>query len=174
MIVVVVLLLTVLTFAFVAYPLFKQRSRSVASTQDEKLQELHSKRDTTYSMLKELEFDFQSGILTDEDYHDLETRYKRKAISLLRDTDVLEKDTSVEEELEKQVLELRRSQGSPYSRPTGETGKDTGVEGEIEKQILELRRSKGLFCPQCGVRYQEGDRFCFRCGTSLNRGESID
>jgi cytochrome c-type biogenesis protein CcmI len=142
MTVAIALLLTVLTFAFVAYPLFKQRSRSVGSTQDEKVQELHSKRDTTYSMLKELEFDFQSGILTDEDYHDLETRYKRKAISILRDTDALEKDT--------------------------------GVEDELEKQILQLRRSKGLFCPQCGARHQEGDRFCSRCGTSLSQGGHVD
>ena len=95
----VALVLTVLSFTFVAYPLFKQRSRSVGSTQDEKLEELHSKRDTTYSMLKELEFDFQSGILTDEDYHDLEARYKRKAITILRDTDALEKGTDIEEEI---------------------------------------------------------------------------
>lgn len=107
----VALVLTVLTFAFVAYPLLKQRSRSVDSVQDEKLQELHSKRDTTYSMLKELEFDFQSGILTDEDYQDLEARYKRKAISILRGIDDLEKGTKVEEEIEKQVRELRRSKG---------------------------------------------------------------
>ena len=138
----VVVVLTVLAFVFIVYPLFKQRSRSADSVKDEKLQELHSKRDTTYSMLKELEFDFQSGILTDEDYHDLETRYKRKAISILRDTDALEKDT--------------------------------GVEDELEKQILQLRRSKGLFCPQCGARRQEGDRFCSRCGTSLSQGGHVD
>ncbi len=134
----VALALTALTFAFIIYPLFKQRVRSADSVEDEKLQELYSKKNTTYSMLKELEFDFQSGILTDEDYHDLETRYKRKAISILRDTDALELENG------------------------------TDVEGEIEKQVLELRRSKGLFCPQCGVKCQEGDRFCSRCGTSLS------
>jgi cytochrome c-type biogenesis protein CcmI len=138
----VALILVVLTFAFVVYPLFKRRLPSANSVGDEKLQELYSERDTTYSMLKELEFDFQSGILTDEDYHDLETRYKRKAISILRDTDALEKDT--------------------------------GVEDELEKQILQLRRSKGLFCPQCGARHQEGDRFCSRCGTSLSQGGHVD
>lgn len=105
------ILLTVLTFAFITYPLFKQKSPSVDSVKDEKLQELLSNRDTTYSMLKELEFDFQSGILTGEDYRDLEARYKRKAISLLRDINDLEKGTEVEEEIERQVLELRQSKG---------------------------------------------------------------
>ncbi len=111
MTILVALVLTVLTFAFVAYPLFKQRSRSVDSVEDEKLQELHSKRDTTYSMLKELEFDFQSDILTEEDYRDLEARYKGKAITILRDIDDVGKGTDVEEEIEKQVLELRQGKG---------------------------------------------------------------
>ncbi len=107
----VALVLTVLTFVFITSPFFKQRLHSGGTVEDEKLQELHSKRDTTYSMLKELEFDFQSGILTEEDYRDLETKYKRKAISILRNIDNLERDNGVEEEIEKQVLELRRGKG---------------------------------------------------------------
>ncbi len=87
----VAVVLTALTFGFVTYPFFRQRLRSADSGEDEKLQELRSERDTTYSMLKELEFDFQSGILTEEDYRDLEARYKRKAISTLRDIDDLAK-----------------------------------------------------------------------------------
>ncbi|MFC1976982.1 zinc ribbon domain-containing protein [Chloroflexota bacterium] len=138
----VALALTVLTFAFITYPLLKQRLSSVDSVEDEKLQELHSRRDTTYSMLKELEFDFQSGILTEEDYRDLEARYKRKAISILKNLD--------------------------------DVGKGADLEEEIEKQVLELRRLKGQFCPQCGAKCQEDDRFCSRCGTSLSQGESVD
>ncbi len=107
----VVVVLTVLAFAFIIYPLFKQRSRSVDLVKEEKLQELHSKRDTSYSMLKELEFDFQSGILTKEDYRDLEAKYKRKAISILKDIDDSKKDTDVDGGIEKQVLELRRGKG---------------------------------------------------------------
>ena len=105
----VAILLTVLTFAFIAYPLFKQRLRLADPAEDEKLRELHSSRATTYSMLKELEFDFHSGILSEGDYRELEARYKEKAISILKDIDYLEKGMSAEEEIERQVLELRRS-----------------------------------------------------------------
>ncbi len=111
MIVFIAILLTVLTFAFIVYPLFRQRWRSVDLVKDEQWRELYSKRDTTYSMLKELEFDFRSGILTEEDYRDLEARYKRKAISILRDVDDLERGTNVEAEIERQVLELRQGKG---------------------------------------------------------------
>ncbi len=107
----IAVVLTALTFAFIIYPLLRQRSPKVGLTEDEKLQELSSKRDTTYSMLKEMEFDLQSGILTKEDYRDLEARYKRKAISILRGIDDLKAGTNMEDEIEKRVLELRRSKG---------------------------------------------------------------
>ena len=156
----VALALTVLVFAFITYPLLKQRLSSVDSVEDEELQELRSKRDTTYSMLKELEFDFQSGILTEEDYRDLEARYKSKAISILKNLDDIGKGSNLDEGTEKQVLELRQ-------------GKSSTIDEEVEKEILKLRRSKGRFCPQCGARYQRDDRFCSLCGTSLGHGEGV-
>ncbi len=137
----IAVVLTVSTFAFIIYPLLRQRPLQEGFAEDEKLRELSSKRDTTYAMLKEMEFDLQSGILTEEDYHDLETRYKRKAISILRGIDDLKKGTNVED--------------------------------EIEKRVLELRWGKGRFCPQCGTKYQEGDRFCSRCGNGLSKGEQV-
>jgi len=135
----VALVLAVLTFAFIVYPLFKQRSRSVDLVKDEKLQELHSKRDTTYSMLKELEFDFQSGYLTEEDYQDLETRYKTKAISILRDIDDLEKSSEVEEEIERQILELRQGKG------------------RFCTQCGAGCREDDRFCSHCGTSLSQGE-----------------
>ncbi len=129
----IAILLTVLTFAFITYPFFRQRVRSADSSEDEKLQELHSKRNTAYSMLKELEFDFQSGILTEEDYRDLEARYKRKAIAILRNIDDSEKGTDVEDEIEKQVLELRQSKG------------------QFCPQCGARHQDGDRFCPRCGA-----------------------
>ena len=135
----ITLLLTGLTIAFVAYPLFRRSSRPDDAAEPEKLRELSSSRDTTYSMLKELEFDFQSGLLTEDDYRDLEARYKKKAISILRNIDDVKEDAEVEEE----------------------------IEDEIEKQVIKLRQSRRQFCPQCGARREEDARFCSHCGTTL-------
>ncbi len=131
------ILLTILAFAFIIYPFFRQRPHSVDSTEGDELQELHARRDTTYSMLKELEFDFQSGILSEEDYRDLQARYKGKAVSILKDMDGLKE--------------------SPQN-----------IEDEIESHVLKLRQVKKQFCPQCGARYQAGDRFCSQCGAKLS------
>ena len=161
MTILVAFVLTAISFGFIAYPLFKQKAASPALNGDDKYRELHSKRDTTYSMLKELEFDFQSGILTEEDYKELELRYKRKAISILKDADELEKDADAEGDIEAQVKKLRRA-------------KSNNLEGEVEQEVLKLRRSaegqrpaRGNFCSQCGAASKESDRFCASCGTKL-------
>src|SRR5665811_436042 len=95
----VALILTVAAFFFVFYPLFKRKPQLSGAFENEKLLELRSERDTTYSMLKELEFDYQSGILTEEDYRELETRYKHKAISNLMDIDKAAKGSQTEDKL---------------------------------------------------------------------------
>ncbi len=135
----VAILLAVLTFGFIIYPLIRQGARSVDSAGDEKLWELHSKRDTTYSMLKELEFDFQSGILNEEDYRELEARYKKKAISTLRGIDDLGRGDQVEEEIEKQVLELRQGKG------------------QFCPQCGAKRQEDDRFCSRCGVSLSQGE-----------------
>ncbi len=138
MITFVALVLTVLTFAFVVYPFLKQRPRSVEPFEDDKMQELRSERDTTYSMLKELEFDFQSGVLTEEDYRDLEARYKGKAISILKGLDDLETGTDVDEEIERRVLVLRQTRGRFCSQCGTKTQEDD------------------RFCPHCGASLSRG------------------
>lgn len=133
------LVLAILSFAFVAYPFFKRGLRSGISIEDEKYRELYSKRNTTYAMLKELEFDFQSGILTEEDFRELEARYRRKAISILRATDDLEKGTGAEGEIEDQVQELRQGQG------------------RFCTQCGQAFRESDRFCSGCGTRLNQGN-----------------
>src|SRR4030066_1465625 len=119
----VVVVLTLLSLIFIAYPLFKQKWSLASPDEDDKFRELHSRRDTTYSMLKELEFDFQSGILTEEDYRDLEARYKRKAISILKDADILEKGAGVGGAIEERVQRLRRRSSND-------------LDNEVEEEVL--------------------------------------
>ncbi|HEY81905.1 MAG TPA: zinc-ribbon domain-containing protein [Dehalococcoidia bacterium] len=135
----IAILLTMLTFAFIVYPLLKSRQRPQGTAQDERLQELQFRRDATYSMLKELEFDYQSGILSDEDYRELEAKYKQKGISILKSIDALEKSQDIEAEIERQVMELRRGR----KRFCPQCG---------------ARYEEGdRFCSHCGTRLKRGE-----------------
>ncbi len=94
------LLMTATAFVFITYPFFKARLQPVEATEQDPAEELYARRDTTYSMLKELEFDYRSGILTEEDYKDLEARYKKKAISALKDIDNISQPSTEDNEIE--------------------------------------------------------------------------
>ncbi|MBI2850461.1 MAG: zinc-ribbon domain-containing protein [Chloroflexi bacterium] len=168
-----VIVLTAAAFAFIAYPFFKQRGYSAVSTGDQKSRELLSRRDTTYSMLKELEFDYQSGILTEEDYRDLEARYKRKAISILKDADDLEKGSEAEEGIEAEIRRLRRTgtkqAGDEVEQAVAKlrrVGKNQAGD-QVEEAVSKLRQTRGKFCPQCGTAAKADDRFCASCGAKL-------
>lgn len=106
------ILLTVAAFGYIAYPLIRGPRRSVIAVTaagDEHVDGLLTRRDTTYSMLKELEFDYHSGLLTEEDYRDLEGRYRGKAISIMKSIDQAGSvGDDAGDEIERQVAELRR------------------------------------------------------------------
>ncbi|MBI4295670.1 MAG: zinc ribbon domain-containing protein [Chloroflexi bacterium] len=166
MTIVFALLLAVAGFAYVTYPLLKPRLDAVDSGEDAQADELGVKKDTTYSMIKELEFDYQSGILSEEDYRDLEARYKKKAISLLKEADRSVKFSPEDDDIEREVRRLRQ-------------GKPADADDEIERQVRRLRQTgpanveraerqaQRNFCAQCGAKVKQADRFCASCGAHL-------
>ena len=197
MTVLILLLLAVPAFALTLYPLFrpKPQATAVRSARDEEVADLHSRRDATYEALNDLKLEYQSGGLSERDYHDLEGKYQDRAFALMKRLDSATAPGGVEDEIEKQVLRLRK-----VKKETSDAGAPGGTEDEIEKQIMRLRKVKTegggasvcpsckaatrpgdrfcpgcgadllplpLACPSCKAEYQKGDRFCSKCGTSL-------
>src|SRR3990167_1347388 len=105
--------------AFVAYPLIKT-SRQGAVIEDELESELQRKKESTYSALKELEFDYELGNLSPEDHRDLEERYKEKAVKILKDMDAAGEKT------------------------TGRKAPDLSDADDIEREILMARGRKQI------------------------------
>jgi len=127
--------------------------------------ELAARRDSIYAALKDAEFDWEAGKLTDEDYGIVRSRYMSEAAQVLWKLDRLtpEAEAALEAEIENAVADLR-SDGQELPSDLVEN-----VEAEID---LLIRRSaaagkQGLACPDCGQPYQVGDVFCSACGASL-------
>ncbi len=133
-----VVALGVLALVFVTYPLFRKTPLSADPVEDGRLQVLQSKRDTLYSALEELRFDLESGTLTDDEHRDLEARYRTMAVSVLKDIDNLDESTEVEEEIEKQVMELRQDKGRLCP--------SCGARHTVEDR----------FCSHCGTSLDQG------------------
>ncbi len=80
--------------AFVAAPLFlgggrTPRSRDAETSDSLEMQDLVAEKETMYAAIQELDFDFKSGKLSEEDHQSLRQRYEARAATLLQAIDAL-------------------------------------------------------------------------------------
>ncbi len=91
------LLLIITVSAVVGYPLFVKKPRSMTgfrSFNPNGLPHLLIQKEVAYATLKDLDFDFKTGKLSDEDYQELKTQYEKEAIDILEKIDNLSKKQS--------------------------------------------------------------------------------
>jgi hypothetical protein len=139
------LLLLAVVFAVLAFPLYQARPRAFASS-GSALSDLLAQRDGLYATLRDLDLDFELGKLDGPDYHSRREKYLGRASLVLHQLDLMRvangEESSRSEEIEREVAALRRP-------PAGRIDRST------------------LACSNCGGAYNEGDRFCRRCGHTL-------
>ena len=126
----------------VGYPIFKKSGiRSRESGVSQALGELIHKKEAVYTSIKDLDFDYRTGKLSEDDYKELKERYELEALHILKDIDDSgKKKTTAEDARIKQIL--------PESS-----------ESITDKEFI--------FCPKCGTKANLGDNFCFKCGAKL-------
>jgi hypothetical protein len=140
------------------------------STNHQGTDDLLAQRDSAYAAIKELEFEYHLGNLSQRDYEDLRARYRQRAADILRRLDAAEREAAAArkkarvaapsrnggaaDEIERAVALLRqqREDKTPRSAASG---------------VSRRRRAGGATCPSCHSRVQATDRFCGRCGASL-------
>lgn len=162
--------IVVITTVFVILPFFT-RSADAGNTIEQKgpaenplsveLKKLLSEKESLYTALNDIEFDYGLGKLSRQDYDELNQDYRARAVSVLKRIDEISSGLNargIEDELEKQIIVMRRSKSSE--------------EDEIEEEILRARKQKiekaeNLNCLNCGKQYISGDMFCSRCGIGL-------
>jgi hypothetical protein len=172
------LLMTVAAFALVGYPLLrpKRAEEDLLSTNHRGTEELLSQRDAAYAAIKELEFEYHLGNLSQKDYEDLRARYRQRAADILRQLDAAERaaaaarkkaravepsrDGGTAEEIERAVALLRQQQEGKAPRAT--------VSSHRRGRTARTGQKGPLACPRCHSRVQPDDRFCGHCGGRLS------
>lgn len=130
-------LLAVGALAFVLYPLFFAPARPAPMRRSPAARV--SQRDEAVLALREIEFDRETGKLSDADYLELKTRYTRQAIDAMR----------------------RESRaGAVATEPVSE------ADDEIEAAVRAYR-AEHVPCPACGPRPEPDAAFCSNCGRYL-------
>tara|TARA_B100000315_G_scaffold161274_1_gene149709 strand:- start:3018 stop:3341 length:324 start_codon:yes stop_codon:yes gene_type:complete len=91
------LLLIITVSVIVGYPLFSKMPRSMMGVRNintNGLPHLLVQKEVAYATLKDLDFDYKTGKLSNEDYQALKTQYEKEAIGILEKIDTLSKKQS--------------------------------------------------------------------------------
>ncbi|MDX1600034.1 MAG: zinc ribbon domain-containing protein [Anaerolineales bacterium] len=134
--------------AYLTRPLVERRGQS-ESEESHQVSILLAERDRVLSALQDLDMDHSMGKVSDEHY----TRQRR--------------------ELVQQGARILRRLDDEYGQsdePAVESM--SSLASEIEAEVEALRQTRPdqaetSFCPACGERIQEADRYCTHCGEPL-------
>ena len=162
MVYVAIFFLLVASFGAVAWPLLGRRVRREGDAEESHpWDDLVSERDTAYQALKELEFEYNLGNLSEADYADLRQRYRIHAADILQKLDLAMAagNAHLARDGEPAILEGEASEEACPS-----CGEAVGP-GDAFCSLCGARL--GERCPECGDPVVEGDRFCAACGAHL-------
>ncbi len=115
---------------FIVYPFLKRENSIVEEKRAEDGSgDIGLRKESVYASLKEVEFDYQTGKLSREDYQGLRSDLESMALSLLKKADLVKEEKgrgrTMEEEIESEVLKLRKKKGLSSHKKRGEDKQDT-------------------------------------------------
>lgn len=135
-------LLSSLVSIFVVMPLVRTRGKKQVFNGvhvNHRAGDLLEQKDNIYKAIKEIEFDFEMGKLSEDDFHELRQQYKEQAVSLLKRLDQMRK----------------KKVGS----------REILTKGAKSKKGKAATNAK--FCWVCGTGLTSHDNYCPSCGTNL-------
>lgn len=132
---------------YVLIPLFKdpKGNLEVELLAESELDRLLNRKAIVYSNLKDLEFEYKMGKLSDADFDRLERSYKAEALGIFQKLDALGVERNLDEAIEKDVNTRRAKLFSTSS----------------------AQAEKATDCPSCGAPVIPGKKFCPDCGQRL-------
>lgn len=151
------LLVAVAAIGFVSLPLLVESPKRSAeqATSSAEVDDLLAQKEATYAAIKELEFDHDTGNLSDADFEELREGQKSLAIALLK---------RIENAADNTASSKRRHE----SRTADPQKARTPVQAaQVKPQSKANSQLAARYCTKCGKKYQPGDRFCSGCGTQL-------
>lgn len=161
----VVAAVAVLAILYVTAPLWRPR-KPLVEADDTPLAALIERKDATLRAIKELEFDYRMGKLSEEDFERDNVRLRHQAIALMKHIEELAPEVG---ELDTQ-LETMIAQQREISDPVAGNGADAGVaEVKTERVATTEAKAETVFCPTCGAPADPDDNFCATCGAPLRK-----
>ncbi len=150
-----ILVILVVVGYLVSYPLLRSKrlENHVPQSREDLLQE---QKEDVYAAIKEMDFDFEMGKISEDDYQKLRNQYKAKVLGIIKEIDTVDHQGEIETQQDE-------------------------IETMIEREVQQLRAKKKAvqipdngnpvgqfnFCPQCGGKVIPSSNFCQNCGIKL-------
>jgi len=164
--------------AFLIYPL-RIDSRIVSMREIEgpslRLKELREQKATLVLALRELDFDFETGKLSAEDYKQMRDKYQASTVEVMKQLDEMEASWKAVQER----LDTRLAGGSDSkARGSATIGTAAGTKcprcghgiGGADRFCTQCGATMAVFCTSCGAPMKGSDRFCSGCGQARGKG----
>lgn len=140
-----IIVMMLMAFAVVGWPLISPSRRNwLRPDGDSRSDDLISKRDAAYQAIKDLDFEYELGNLSESDHTILRQRYRSDAAAALQKLDAAD--------------EGARSGHTPSATSAASSGEPTM--GSSQAAVI---------CASCGTQSEAGDNYCAGCGAEVGR-----
>jgi ribosomal protein S27AE len=128
------------TIVFVAKPYWQRQTAVKLDASNGQLADLIERRDNLLAAIKEIEFDCEMGKISEEDFAELNTKYRIEAVTVLKRIDALRGNKPAAKKLE----------------------------AELQRMRSQSQKVGNKFCSACGASVRTDHHFCASCGNRLN------
>lgn len=152
------IVLFVAALAFVSLPFRQKQTTSMKN--HKKGDTLHintTRREAVLSALRDLDFDFKTGKVSEEDYTPL------RAQLMVEAAQYIEQEAAEEKKLEALIQSRRTNQ--KQSGHCDQCGTPIAANQKFCSKCGSAVHKES--CPSCGQKIRSGDQFCSSCGTRL-------
>jgi len=130
--------------------------------EDDRLTDLLGRKDAVLTAIKDLEFDYHVGKVSEEDYRRLDQRLRRQAIGLIQQIEKLAPESAtLDERLEAEIARLRRTQERQRAQPAA------APSPSAQAAPANGSAPAARFCTNCGARLEPAYKFCANCGAPV-------
>lgn len=155
--------------AFIIQPLFSRNNASAFENYYEEtpLHTLMGRKEAIYQSIKDLEFDFKTAKLSEEDYGELREKLEGEAITILK---------AIDETKAPKTSSPLQSISQPSKKKTPQERNICSSCGEPNLKDASFcsgcgESLKKTACSECGHNYKPSDKFCRGCGAPLGAAE---
>ncbi len=158
---------------YTLYPLFDQRSAlemSVRFNRGEALEQFIYKKLSIYTNIKDLDFEYQMGKISLQDYQAMRLECKKEASAVLVALDSFHYSNDALKEVEQRIMQSLQSQSTAVFCPAcnAKNEPDTKICQKCNQPIAHQN------CPACGQLVLKGEAFCNHCGHCLDATRKKD